>query len=382
MSARSGPVSRSRWAGKGSSKATQSVVSFRTALPARKKKVGPRRARAAPSSRSSVGSSLGFHSRVPSTPGSWLQYGNLPVQAAVQTVLVNGRVQLSLNTSTVDETCLVFYPGANDQYGHYVRGTSNVALPDNTTIGGGYSKLTSSLLTGLVSGTPKIVPEWRPTRMWARVMNQSTFTSKTGGHFAVRPKGAWSDFAPGIVGGAGAISATNIAVLPETRYFNATQTSEHDFVIGTFPTDLEAYAFQNTRGPGTSADWLYNVSLYGQHWAPIVFLFPPTSVAQSYTVELFFSMDCKITEAVAGLSPLATLTSPPPVAAPHTHLAQASALLNSGSVNMAHLAEMATASVAGVAALAGVGARVASAYRQAQGMANLARLGLATPLLF
>lgn len=371
-----GPVSRSRWAGKGSSRATQSVVSFRTApstRTTRKKRVRPRRAPGSRgSSMSSVGSSLGFHARLPSSPGSWLQYGNLPVQAAVQTVLVNGRVQLSLNTSTADETCLVFYPGANDTYGWYVRGTSNTALPDNTTIGGGYSKLTASLLTGLVSGTPKIVPEWRPTRMWVRVMNQSTFTSKTGGFYSCRPKGAWSDFAPGTVGGAGAVSAANVAVLPETRYINATQTSEQDFAIATFPTDLEAYAFQNTRPPG--ADWLYNVQLYGQHWAPIVLLFPPTSVAQSYAVEIFYSFDCKITEAVAGLSPLATLTSPPPVAAPHTHLAQASSILNSGSTNMAHLMEMASASVAGVGALLAGGARVVSAIRQARAMAGLAPL--------
>lgn len=292
---------------------------------------------------------------------------------------MNGRTQFSVNASALNETALIFYPGANDQLGWYVRGTSNVSLPDNNTVGDGYSKLTSSLLTGLVSGASKIVPEWRPTRMWIKVMNQSTFTSKTGGYYVCRPKGAWSDFAPGTVGAGSPVNAANIAVLPETRYVNATMMSAGDYSIAAFPTDLEAYSFFNTYPPGAPENWLHNVFLYGQHWSPLVLLFPPTSVAQNYVVELFFSFDCKITEAVAGLSPLATLTAPPPVGPPHSHLASASALLNAGSQNMLALAESATAATAGIGALMGAGAKLSSAFSQARSLGGLAPLMI--PLL-
>jgi hypothetical protein len=263
----------------------------------------------------------------------------LPVQAATQSVLVNVRQQFQLQTSVSNSCNVLFFPGGNDTIGFYTNGIGGAALADNTLVGTGFSCLKNPMLTGLLQGTPFTVPEWRPTRLWVRVHNTTIFTSRVGGCVVTRPKGSWSAFNAPSVGPAQLVSQDNLAALPETRFFDFSQMAGPvEYVIPTFPTDLEAFSYTNTRAPdignGITANWLADIAVSGQKWAPLNFFFPPASSNQTITFEVFLSYDCKISEALASTSPLATLVAPPPIAAPHTVIGTASAALNAGSENV------------------------------------------------
>lgn len=330
-----GPVSSVRWRGKGGSRATQSVASSRRPPAQRKRAVRPGGSSAGSRRALDVRSS---HQTIPRSLGHWCAYGNLPVQAATQTVLINVRTQFSLVTSTAVDTNMFFYPGANDTIGWYTNGTTNVALANNTTTGAGFSTLTVPMLTSMLTGSPRTAPEWRPTRLWVRIHNTTLFTNRVGGLFVTRPRGSWSNFSPGIVGPGQVVSAANISALPETRFFDFSQLAgPTEYVIGTFPTDLESFAYANTTAPdtpGLSTNWLTDVTAHGQLWAPLNFYIPAASAQQTIVFEVYASYDCKISEVLTGTSPMATLSAPPPVGAPESIIRGASAALHAGSDNM------------------------------------------------
>lgn len=341
----------SRWRGKAASRATQSVAPSQ-----------PRKARSKRGARSVAPQRREFsaHATIPRSLGGWCAFGNLPAQAATQTVLINVRQQFTLTTSTSNDINMFFYPGANDTIGWYTNGTTNVALANNSVTGGGYSTLTIPMLTSLLNSTPKTSPEWRPTRLWVRVHNTTIFTGRVGGCLVTRPKGSWSTFAPGVVGPGQVVSQANLTALPETRFYDFSQMSgPTDYLIATFPTDLEAFSYFNTTAPdtpGLSTNWLDDVTRSGQKWAPLNFYLPAASSQQTVVFEVYASYDCKIAEALTATSPMATLAAAPPVGPPHTVISEASQALGAGSNNMSRLA-------AGAATVGGVGLGMLSASR-------------------
>lgn len=305
------------------------------------------------------------HQLVPRSLRSWCTIGNLPAQAATQTVLINVRQQYSITTSTANDINMFFYPGANDTIGWYTNGTTNVANANNVTTGTGYSVLSVPMLTSLLSSSPKTCPEWRPTRLWVRLHNTTIFTGRVGGCLVTRPKGSWSTFAAGAVGAGQVVSQANLAALPETRFFDFSQMAGPvDYVIATFPTDLEAFSYFNTTSPdsvGVSTNWLDDTARSGQKWAPLNFYLPATSSPQTVVFEVYASYDCKISEALTSTSPMATLAAPPPIGPAHTVIAGAAAALDAGSNNMAQALAGAVAGAGGfglgmAAATRGVGA--------------------------
>lgn len=369
-------MSSVRWRGKAASRATQSVAPS-TRSKAKSKRSGPAQRAKSERSGRSLGASVSAHQHIPKSLGSWCAYGNLPVQAATQTVLVNVRAQFSLTTSTSNDTNMFFYPGTNDTIGWYTNGTVGTPLANNVTTGAGYSALTIPMLTSLVNTSPKTVPEWRPTRLWVRVHNTTIFTSRVGGCIVTRPKGSWTTFSPGAVGAGQVVSQTNLSALPESRFYDFSQMAGPvDYVIGTFPTDLEAFSYFNTTAPDATAasvNWLADVNSTGQKWAPLNFYIPAASSQQTLIFEVYASYDCKISEALSSTSPMATLAAPPPVGAPHDSIRAASGALNAGSENMRTL-------VASTMVGAGLGMGMLS---MARGAGAAGRMGpLLAPLLF
>lgn len=378
----SGPVSERRWRGKGRSAVTRSTApSRRSTAPSTrrpKRRVGLR-ARSGASLRAM--SMAPAHQRLPKSLVDWARYGNLPVQAAVQSVLINIRQQFAVQTSVSNAVNLFFYPGANDTIGFYTSGISGLALPDNTVINAGYSCLKNTMLTSLVTGAPPTCTEWRPTRLWVRLHNTTIFTSRAGGCLVTRPKGNWTTFSSGSVGPGQAVSQENLAALPETRFYDFSQMAgPTEYTIATFPTDLEGFSYFNTKAPdvgnGVATNWLSDLQTNGQKWAPLNFYIPPSTTNQQLVFEVCMSYDCKISEALASTSPMATLAAAPPIAPPHPYVASASAALSEGSSSVASMMTEAAAATA----LTGAGLGLNSMIRGA-GRAFLANPELVLPLL-
>lgn len=317
------------------------------------------------------------HQVIPRALHDWARAGNLPVQACVQSVLISVRSQFTVVTSTTNDVNLLFFPGANDTIGWYCNGAGS-ALADNTVTGAGFAVLKNSMLNSLVSGSPKQAPEWRPTRLWVRLHNSTIFTSRVGGVLVTRPKGNWSTFSPGVVGGASPVNASNLSALPETRFFDFAQMAgPTEFAISAFPTDVEAFSYINTTASdsiGTSTNWLADVLTNGQKWTPLNFFIPASSSQQTLQFEVFACYDCKMIEALASTSPLATLASPPPIGPPHEVVRTAAQALDAGSDNLLGAIGGGLAALGGMAATgmryarAGAGAAQAA---EARGMGYL-----------